>query len=302
MSSNHLLPEQRNKQPFLLTSSSFYELGILIGKGAYGEVYESHEVNEGYQVAIKILDKNQYMHVNWKELQILQLLDHPNVIKIIDFSEKKTLLYLIFDWFPLDIGAYLNRTKKGMRTNLAVSYMKQLCSALAHIHDKKIIHRDIKPQNLLIDKTGKLVLIDFGISVFVSSDNTYDLSPNALLYRPLEILLSDKHQYTSAVDMWAVGCIFVELLTGAPLFAGDFQITQIFDIFRLLGTPTGDCELCCYAHFTHKFPKWKRPRRVFPTFPEDIEDFILKCLEYNPAFRITAQESLKHSLFSRNVK
>lgn len=112
------------------------------------------------------------------------------------------------------------------------SYLYQLLSGLAFCHSRRVLHRDLKPQNLLIDQHGSLKLADFGLARAIGIPvRTYTHEVVTLWYRAPEILLGSKH-YSTAVDIWSVGCIFAEMAMQVPLFPGDSEIDQLYKIFR----------------------------------------------------------------------
>lgn len=126
-------------------------------------------------------------------------------------------------------------------------------------HKHRVLHRDLKPQNLLIDKEGSIKLADFGLSrTYSISKKTYTEEVVTLWYRAPEILLGCKH-YSTPVDIWSIGCIFAEMVTNTPLFQGDSEIQQLFKIFEILGTPNDDnwpgAKLLPY--YQNTYPNWK---------------------------------------------
>jgi serine/threonine protein kinase len=143
--------------------------------------------------------------------------------------------------------------------DMVKSYVRQMLEGVLHCHTHRVIHRDLKPQNLLIDRSGNLKLCDFGLArAFGLPIKTYTHEVVTLWYRAPEILLGAR-QYSIPVDIWSVGCIFAEMAQGRPLFAGDSEIDQLFKIFKILGTPTeelypGSTSL---PDFKATFPKWR---------------------------------------------
>jgi len=180
--------------------------------------------------------------------------------------------------------------------------MYQLLQGLAFCHSHRVLHRDLKPQNILIDKKGSIRLADFGLArAFNVPIRTYTHEVVTLWYRAPEILMNQR-QYSVPVDIWAMGCIFAELINLAPLFPGDSEIDQLMKIFQALGTPTestwpGVSSLPCYRP---NFPNWKGNNvdyyvRKFED--KDGIDLLQKMLVYNPNNRISAKEAIKHPYF-----
>jgi len=180
--------------------------------------------------------------------------------------------------------------------------MYQIVKGIAYCHCHRVLHRDLKPQNLLIDKKGFIKLADFGLArAFNLPVRTYTHEVVTLWYRSPEILLGTKH-YSTPVDIWAIGCIFAEMILQTALFQGDSEIDQLYKIFHILGTPTeqdwpGFSQL---PHYKSSFPMWnenKIPLIMKDFLDEDALDLLSKMLIYEPSRRISAKAALNHPYF-----
>lgn len=156
--------------------------------------------------------------------------------------------------------------------------MWQLMQGLAFCHHRRVIHRDLKPQNLLIDRAGYIKIGDFGLARSITLPvRVYTHEVITLWYRSPEILLGTDY-YGPSVDLWSLGCIFAEMLTKRALFSGDSEIDQLYRIFRVLGTPTESLwpSMIHLADFKSSFPKWKQQdlSELLPEFSSDVIDLI----------------------------
>ncbi|GAA6012978.1 hypothetical protein JCM10207_008401 [Rhodosporidiobolus poonsookiae] len=193
------------------------------------------------------------------------------------------------------------RANRGLPPDLVAKFMSQLLLGLSHLHSRRILHRDLKPQNLLIDKRGNLKIADFGLArAFGVPLRTYTHEIITLWYRPLEVLLGGRH-YTTAVDVWSCATIFAEMCSGLPLVPGDSEIDQIFKIFRLMGTPTPDTwpGLTQMPDFKGSFPRWRPAElpKVLPEMDGQALHLLNSMLQIDPERRISAKNALRHPYF-----
>jgi len=288
-----------------------------LGEGTYGTVYRAQHNETGEIVAlkkVKLHDEDEGIpSTTIREVSLLKTLDHPNIIKLkqVILSDQGKKLHLVFDFADYDLHQHMRGFKAKHRSNprfppeLLKSYFKQLLDGMKYIHKHSIVHRDLKPQNILITKEGVLRIADFGLArQFSVPLPSYTHEVVTLWYRPPEVLLGQK-KYSLGLDMWSIGCIFAEMVIFCPLFAGDCEIDQIFNIFRILGTPNEEMwkGVTGLPDFKSTYPKW-RPRRLTDAVqkltylePQGI-DLISKMLVYNPADRISAAKALEHPYFA----
>jgi len=288
-----------------------------VGEGTYGVVYRARKIDTNRLVALKKISLHNHEEgvpsTAIREISLLRELAHENVVMLIDVLHEANRLYLVFEFLDQDLKRYMeDRGPEGIPAQLVRSYMYQLLNGVSFCHASRVLHRDLKPQNLLIDREGRLKLADFGLSrAFNIPLRTYTHEVVTLWYRAPEILLGIRH-YSTPVDVWSAGCIFAEMLRRSALFPGDSEIDELFRIFRVLGTPNdatwpGVEELPFYSA---DFPQWP-PQNLARLFPapsgpcEDDQfalDLLARMLLYNPSSRITAREALGHPYFSQPLQ
>eukprot|EP00055_Hartaetosiga_balthica_P001115 m.138114 g.138114 ORF g.138114 m.138114 type:complete len:293 (+) comp13233_c0_seq1:58-936(+) len=275
-----------------------------IGEGTYGTVYKAILIEENKLVAlkkIKLEDENEGVpSTAIREISLLKELQHPNVVSLLEVIHSESDLHLVFEFLDHDLKQYIDKTKDMLSQERVKSFMYQLLLGLEFCHTHRILHRDLKPQNLLIAADGTIKLADFGLArAFGIPVRAYTHEVITLWYRAPEILLGAK-QYACPVDIWSIGTIFAEMVTKRPLFPGDSEIDQLYRIFRELGTPTERIwpGISHLKDYNAQFPQWKRKdlESVIPLDPTGI-DLLKKMLIYNPSKRISASTALKHVYF-----
>jgi glycogen synthase kinase 3 beta len=288
------------------SNTATYECTKKNGKGSFGVVYMATNVNTGEVVAIKrVLQDRRYKN---RELQIMRMVNHPNIVTLKDsFYETQdddVFLNLVLDYVPknlYEVSSVYVKQKRQMPLIYIKLYIYQLCRALAYIHSMGICHRDIKPQNLLIDpETHILKLCDFGSAKILVKGEPNVFYICSRYYRAPELIFGAV-DYTQAIDIWSVGCVFAELLLGQPIFAGENSIDQLVEIIKVLGTPTRE-QIKAMNPTSKEFrlPQIKpHPwNKVFPSgTSEQAIHLISQMLEYTPSKRIGALEACAHPFF-----
>ncbi|OZC11956.1 cell division protein kinase 1 family protein [Onchocerca flexuosa] len=279
-----------------------------IGEGTYGVVYKGIDKRSGKMVAMKkIRLENEDEGVPAtaiREISLLRELTHPNIVGLEEIILEENRLYLIFEFLHMDLKKYIDTIPDSelMDKTLQKSYLYQILQAICFCHQRRVLHRDLKPQNLLVDKNGAIKLADFGLARAIGIPiRAYTHEIVTLWYRAPEVLLGAT-RYSMGVDIWSIGCIAAEMATKAPLFQGDSEIDQIFRIFRIMSTPTEDIwhGVTQLPDFKMSFPQWKEDglRKILDTYmdPEGIK-ILRDMLIYDPAQRISAKKLLKNPYF-----
>nr|GEV90181.1 cyclin-dependent kinase B2-2 [Tanacetum cinerariifolium] len=287
----------------------------LVGEGTYGKVYKAREKATGKIVALKKTklheDEEGVPPTTLREISILRMLSRdPHIVKLMDVKQKvnksgNTVLYLVFEYMETDVKKFIRSyrsTGDYIPPKIVKSLMYQLCKGVAFCHAHGVLHRDLKPHNLLMDrKTLMLKIADLGLArAFTLPIKKYTHEILTLWYRAPEVLLGATH-YSTAVDMWSVGCIFAELVTNTAIFAGDSELQQLLHIFRLLGTPNEEIWPGVSKHKDwHEYPQWK-PKSISTSVPNlDKEglDLLAQMFEYEPSRRISAKKAMEHPYFN----
>jgi len=285
-----------------------YEVCDLLGEGTYGKVYKAKCSRSGGVVALKKMkldsEEEGVPSTAIREVALLKQLNHRNVVELVDVFCSTKKMILVFEFVDNDLKKYMKAHGRSLDPSTIKSFCYQLCTGIEYCHANRVLHRDLKPQNLLIDARGRLKIADFGLArTFSLPIPKYTHEVVTVWYRPLEILLGSQ-LYSVPVDMWGVGCIFAEMATGSPLFCGDSEIDTIFKICQKLGTPTQDQwpGLADCPDFKPSFPKWKAKgweniRNTKAQLGAAGIDLLENLMVYDPRKRISGRRALQHPYF-----
>ncbi|XP_039630970.1 cyclin-dependent kinase 16 isoform X5 [Polypterus senegalus] len=276
-----------------------------LGEGTYATVYKGKSKLTDNLVALKEIRLEHEEGAPCtaiREVSLLKDLKHANIVTLHDIIHTEKSLTLVFEYLDKDLKQYLDDCGNCINMHNVKLFLFQLLRGLAYCHRRKVLHRDLKPQNLLINERGELKLADFGLARAKSiPTKTYSNEVVTLWYRPPDILLGST-DYSTQIDMWGVGCIFYEMSTGRPLFPGSTVEEELHFIFKLLGTPTEETwpGISSNEEFkSYNYPKY-RPDLLCnhaPRLDSDGVDLLSKLLQFEGRKRISAEESMKHPYF-----
>ncbi|KAI8377272.1 serine/threonine-protein kinase pef1 [Blakeslea trispora] len=297
MAANSLPPDQR------------YTRLEKLGEGTYATVYKGKSRVTGEIVALKEihLDPEEGApSTAIREISLMKELKHPNIMRLQDIIHTENKLTLVFEYMDQDLKKYMDSaarsTHGALDANTIKSFMYQLLRGIAYCHENRVLHRDLKPQNLLINKHHQLKLGDFGLArAFGIPVNTFSNEVVTLWYRAPDVLLGSR-MYSTSIDIWSAGCIMAEMYTGRPLFPGTTNEDQLQKIFRLMGTPNEQT----WPNIS-QLPEYKPAQVAYP--PQHISQFLPtidtcgldllnRMLQYQPQLRISAKDALNHAYFN----
>mmetsp|Transcript_8478 Transcript_8478/g.12716 ORF Transcript_8478/g.12716 Transcript_8478/m.12716 type:complete len:382 (-) Transcript_8478:253-1398(-) len=293
-----------------------YKLIKPIGRGAYGVVCSAKDTKTGKLVAIKKITK-AFLNLTetkrtLREIKILSCFNHENILKIVDILkppsfEKFEDVYIVSELMDTDLHQIIN-SNQSLTEGHVQYFIYQILRGLKYIHSAHVLHRDLKPSNLLLNSNCDLKVCDFGLARVADPTDNYGDNLTEYVatrwYRAPEIMLSWK-EYTKAIDVWSVGCIFAEILGRKPLFPGNDYINQLHRIIGTLGTPTlEDSEFIINAKarsYVRNLPFQKGTpfEKLFPNATPVALDLLSKMLTFSPKKRITVEEALKHPFLKK---
>jgi serine/threonine protein kinase len=309
-------PSSINCRPTKVMGSVFmidsrYEIMETLGSGAYGVVVSARDNLTGEMVAIKKIEKafehSTFTKRTLRELKIMRLLNHDNVININSIQlprsrEEFDEIYVITELMETDLSSII-KSPQPLSDEHCQFFMYQILRGMKYMHSACILHRDLKPRNLLVNSDCDLKICDFGLARAALDWNIRmpDMTDYVATrwYRAPEVILAFK-KYSSAMDVWSAGCILGELLLRKPLLPGSDVHHQIELIFNLIGTPSDeDIEIIPNPRAREKVRRMpKRKGKPFELLFRDANplsvDLLKKMLIFNPDKRITIDEALTH--------
>ena len=288
-----------------------YTLMKPIGHGAYGVVCSANDNESGEKVAIKKINK-AFVHLTdtkrtLREIKILRHFNHENVIRIKDIllpvsPDRFDDVYIVCDLMDTDLHQIIS-SPQPLTDDHCQYFLYQILRALKYIHSAHVLHRDLKPSNLLLNGNCDLKVCDFGLArVAHPEENHHGFLTEYVAtrwYRAPEIMLSWK-EYTKAIDMWSVGCIFGELLGRKPLLPGKDYIHQLHLITDVIGTPAEEdieyVESEKARRYIRSLPYKPKipPEKIYPNANPQAIELLEQMLVFNPAKRVTVEAALAH--------
>ena len=315
--------ESLNKKSF--RSAEHYKKIDQVGEGTFGKVYKAQledpndKNNHKIYALKKILmdnEKEGFPITALREIMILKRLKHKNIIPLKEIVTSKPKeknkyrgnVYLVFEYMEHDISGLGN-----LKSNYTIPNIKcimyQLLEGLQYLHSNNIIHRDIKTANILLNNKGEIKIGDFGLAREIPPSLKKKITNRVvtLWYRAPELLFGEVH-YGPAIDMWSIGCVFSELLTGFPLFKGQKEMDQVDKIVKKCGSPNelnwpGVSKLPLYNNLV---PKKDCPNVLKSCYNGNSKvddccfDLLSRMLSLDPKKRISVNEALEHDFFTKH--
>ncbi|XP_063915666.1 cyclin-dependent kinase-like 4, partial [Zophobas morio] len=283
-----------------------YEQISVVGEGSYGLVMKCRHKETDQVVAIKkFLETEEDATIRkmaLREIRMLKRLKHENLVTMIEVFRHRKRFFLVFEYLEGTVLDELEKMPGGLGDERCRERIFQVTRAINYCHSNNIIHRDVKPENVLVSSLGVVKLCDFGFArlVCISGEPCTEYVATRW-YRAPELLVGEVN-YGAAVDIWAIGCLFAEMMTGDPLFPGESDIDQLYLIVKMLGKP-------CHRH-QHLMSRSSHLRGMiksassdtdlykhFPDWPLYAIEFLSYCMKMDPHERATSDELLRNNYF-----
>lgn len=282
----------------------------VVGSGTYGKVFKGLNVYTKGLVALKRIrmegERDGFPVTAVREIKLLQSLRHTNIVTLQEVMVEKNDCFMVFEYLSHDLTGLLNHPSFSLNAAQKKHLAKQLFEGLDYLHERGVLHRDIKAANILVSNEGILKLADFGLARFYAKRHQLDYTNRVITiwYRSPELLLGET-KYTAAVDVWSAACVMVEIFTRLPIFAGDgTELSQLDKIYNIIGTPNRQDwpGLVDMAWFELLRPTSKRKNVFAEKYQDRITpaafDLLSSMFFYDPAKRPTAAAALQHPYFT----
>nr|XP_036871967.1 cyclin-dependent kinase-like 3 isoform X2 [Manis javanica] len=286
-----------------------YETLGKVGEGSYGAVMKGKHKDTGQIVAIKIFYEKPEKSVNKiaaREIKFLKQFHHENLVNLIEVFRQKKKIHLVFEFIDHTVLDELQHYCHGLESKRLRRYLFQILRAIEYLHNNNIIHRDIKPENILVSQSGIIKLCDFGFArTLAAPGDIYTDYVATRWYRAPELVLKDT-SYGKPVDIWALGCMIIEMATGNPYLPGSSDLDLLHKIILKVGNLT--------PHLQNIFSKSpifagvvlpqvqhpKNARKKYPQLNGLLADIVHACLQIEPTERISSTDLLHHEYFTRD--
>lgn len=275
-----------------------------LGDGTYGSVLLGRSIESGELIAIKKMKRKFYSWeecMNLREVKSLKKLNHANIVKLKEVIRENDHLYFIFEYMKENLYQLIKERNKLFPESAIRNIMYQILQGLAFIHKHGFFHRDLKPENLLCMGPELVKIADFGLAREIRSRPPYTDYVSTRWYRAPEVLLRSTN-YSSPIDIWAVGCIMAEVYTLRPLFPGASEIDTIFKICQVLGTPKKTdwpegYQLSSAMNFLWPQCIPNNLKTLIPNASSEAIQLLRDLLQWDPKKRPTASQALRYPYF-----
>ncbi|VEN36316.1 unnamed protein product [Callosobruchus maculatus] len=285
-----------------------YKLLGRAGEGAHGFVFKGLDTRTQKYVALKKVAINPNVGIpknTFREICSLRVLKSKNIVQLFEVTTMGSSVILVMEYLPWSLADVLKKYDKPLTLSQIKAYSKMILNGVDYMHQNHIMHRDMKPANLMISEKGVLKIADFGLARIYdeTKPRLYSHQVATRWYRAPELLYGSRN-YTPSVDMWSVGCIIAEMVNGQPLFPGETDIEQLAIVLDTLGTPNDETwpelkELPDYNKIAFSPSTPKNWRIILSTADSTTVSLISSILIYDGRKRLTAQEALKHEFLRK---
>ncbi|XP_032995991.1 cyclin-dependent kinase-like 3 isoform X3 [Lacerta agilis] len=300
---------QHGELPRADLSMEMYEILGKVGEGSYGTVMKCKHKETGHIVAIKIFYEKPEKSVNkiaMREIKFLKQFRHENLVNLIDVIKQKKKINLVFEFIDHTILDELQHYSHGLDNRRLKRYLYQILRAIDYLHSNNVIHRDIKPENILVSQTGITKLCDFGFArTLAAPGDIYTDYVATRWYRAPELVLKDT-TYGKPVDIWALGCMIIEMATGNPYLPSSSDLDLLHKIVTKVGNLTPHLQNIFIRSPVFSgmvLPEVQHPksaRKKYPKLSALLADMVHACLQMDPADRISSADLLQHDYFTRD--